>query len=557
MQAPTPLTPRRKHDSFSFMPRAIVTYARGWQALAVVRSLGKQGIEVICAEEAPFAPCFFSKYCKDHFQYPSLADKPDEFMDCIVEKVKEYKPDDDDDYVLVPIHKETWLFAEHRERLEPHIRMVLTSHENLKQTHDKGRLADLAKEMGILTPPTFQPRSLDELYRTTPDINLPVFIKVREGASGVGIKKASTREELVTVFKQFVEGYKLEPGEYPLIQEFVKGKDHCVTALFDKGRCVAKMTYRNVRQFPRETGASAIRETVSAPEAEEAAVKLLSHLNWHGIAELDFRIDEDGTSSLIEVNPRFFGGLPQCVASNVDYPHMIFRIACGEEIGEQPKVRKDVLTETPVISLLATLDDIAHDEERLEKLRKLRDEMKSPMTSDVKQILSAFKQAADPRDIKQYLQKMFEKNVGAIDDVIRADDPLPALGFLYPVALMLKHGKLSLGLLTSEAEIGEEKPRRSFRTMLRRPSWRAILLALFLFALATFFSNWGVTEGNVGLVMDWPCRLAVKYLGTGASHGALVETLLTTCYHAFTFLFLYIIAALVFRQRKKPPPDGR
>ena len=44
------------------MARAIVTYARGWQALAITRSLGKQGIDVYCGEEAPFAPGFFSKY---------------------------------------------------------------------------------------------------------------------------------------------------------------------------------------------------------------------------------------------------------------------------------------------------------------------------------------------------------------------------------------------------------------------------------------------------------------------------------------------------------------
>ena len=38
------------------MPRAIVTFGRSWQALAIVRSLGRQGIEVYVGEEAPFAP---------------------------------------------------------------------------------------------------------------------------------------------------------------------------------------------------------------------------------------------------------------------------------------------------------------------------------------------------------------------------------------------------------------------------------------------------------------------------------------------------------------------
>ena len=37
------------------MGRVIVTHSRGWHALAMVRSLGRQGVEVFCGEEAPFA----------------------------------------------------------------------------------------------------------------------------------------------------------------------------------------------------------------------------------------------------------------------------------------------------------------------------------------------------------------------------------------------------------------------------------------------------------------------------------------------------------------------
>ena len=40
----------------TLMPRAIMTYSRGWHSLAVCRSLGRQGVEVCCGEEAAFAP---------------------------------------------------------------------------------------------------------------------------------------------------------------------------------------------------------------------------------------------------------------------------------------------------------------------------------------------------------------------------------------------------------------------------------------------------------------------------------------------------------------------
>ncbi|MFC1707031.1 hypothetical protein ACFL59_09465 [Planctomycetota bacterium] len=74
------------------MARAIITFARGWHALTITRSLGKQGVEVFCGEEAPFAPCFFSRYCKGSFQYPSVSNEPEAFLDALEAKVRELAP---------------------------------------------------------------------------------------------------------------------------------------------------------------------------------------------------------------------------------------------------------------------------------------------------------------------------------------------------------------------------------------------------------------------------------------------------------------------------------
>jgi len=548
------------------MPRAIVTYSRGWQALTIIRSLGRQGIEVFCGEEAPFAPGFFSKYCKGSFQYPSPNTQPDEFIDFMVEKVKELKPEDEAPYVLVPVHKETWLFAQHRERFEPHIRLAMTGYENMALVHDKGRLASLAEDLGIRIPPTFRFTDVKELYAKALELAYPVFVKVREGASGVGIKKAETPEELVAVCREFIDGYGLEPDEYPIVQEFVEGNDYCVSALFDHGKCVARMTYHNVLSYPRETGAGALRETVSLPEAEEAAAKLLSHLNWHGIAEFDFRQAEGCEPYLIEVNPRFYGGLHQSVASNVDYPHLYFRIACGEAV-ETPEVDYEARTEAPVVSLLATLDEIAHDEERLAKLAALRQEGRKLLRTDLKELklrpfLDALKDFAGPGNVKDYLKRMFEVHSDTIDDVLQRDDPKPALGVLYPLALMLKHGKLSMGVVVSEEELTEERPRRSLRTILRRPGWRTIGLTGILFAIGTFLAHWSLTADHLGWILGWPGRLTAKLLGNPVSSDtlmdpgpALKEGVRSLVHVGLNFILLYLIAALILREAKDEEPQ--
>lgn len=541
------------------MARAIVTFSRGWQALAITRSLGQRGVDVYCGEEAPFAPCFFSKYCKGSFRYPSFADDPQAFVDFMVDKVAELKPEDPDEpYVLMPVHRETWLVAEHRERFESNIRVPLTSHDNMARTHDKGKLANLAEFLDIRTPPTRQFQRIDDVYRAVPDLAFPVFLKVREGASGVGVKRCDTPEALTASFRQFVEGYGLEPDAFPLVQQAVPGEDHCVTVLFDRGRCVACMTYRNVRQFPRETGASALRETVSLPEAEQAAVKLLSHLEWHGIAEVDFRVAPDGTCYLIEVNPRFFGGLSQAVASNVDYPWLLYRIACGEDV-EPPEVDETARTEVPLLGLLATLDEIARDDAVLGRLKSVRDELSALGRSDVRDLRlrplwEALKAAGRPGDVRELVRSKLEEHQGAVNDVMQGGDPLPALGVLYPLALMLRHGKLSMGLLTSETDLSADRERRRFRDLLRRPRWRTLALTAALFSGSVFLANWGATVDSIGWVAGFPLRLGSYLFRHERDLGTPLGALAHTASHLVNLLFLYVVAALLLREGRGGPP---
>jgi predicted ATP-grasp superfamily ATP-dependent carboligase len=544
------------------MARAILTFSRGWHSLAVCRSLGKQGIEVYCGEEAAFAPCFFSKYCTDDFQYPSVTDQPEAFIDFMVEKVKQLKPAEGEPYVLMPVHKETWLFAKHRARFEPHVSLPLTSYDNMERTHDKGRLADLARELGITIPDTKQFTSIDEVYRAIPGMRFPVFLKMRSAAAGLGLRKCDTPEELTATFRQFVTGYELAPSHYPLVQEFVPGEDYCYTTLYNRGRKVACMTYHNIRSFPRGTGAGALRETVELPEADAAASRLLTHLDWHGMAQLDFRKGDDGRVFLIELNPRFFGGLPQAIATNVDYPHLLFRVASGERV-EPPDIDYSVRTEAPVVGLLATLDDIAHDDRLWSRFQAVRDEFAGRVEHDpeegrLRPLWNAMREAADPQDLRKYFAGMFEKHSDTINDVLQSDDPRPVLGALFPVALALKKGKLSMGVLTGEAELAEQRPRRRLRDLLRRPSWRTVWLTALLYAICVFAVNAEITQNNVGWIIGLPMRLAEIVFGRAdqLDKGSITGALRYTGYHLLNLAWLYVIAALIRWERQPHHVSG-
>ena len=130
------------------------------------------------------------------------------------------------------------------------------------------------------------------------------------------------------------------------------------------------MTYRGLRAFPAERGATVMRETVEAPEMEKVAAELMGSIGWHGVAELDFRWEgtPEAQPQLIEVNPRFFGGLIQSVESGWDYPWLLFQLASEDHVDPVKDIRTDVRTETPILAFLATLQEIAENERGMKVL---------------------------------------------------------------------------------------------------------------------------------------------------------------------------------------------
>ncbi len=444
--------------------RAVVTYSRGWQTLVAVRSLGRRGVEVITGDEYPMTAASFSKYSRRRFRYPNPTAEPEAFLDALEKVVIENKPDDaDTPYVLMPIHKETYVIAKHRERFEPHIRVPIPEIEHIRRVHNKGSLAAYAMSLGLPTPPTHLPESMEHFKSIAPDVKLPAFVKLREAASGVGIRKVDTLDELKSTYHEFVEHFKLKPRDYPIIQQAVPGCDYCVTTLFNQGELVAAMTYRGLRAFPPERGATVMRETVDAPAMEDVAGKLLGSLGWHGVAQLDFRWDgrQDSDPALIEVNPRFFGGLIQSVESGWDYPWLLFKLAVDGRISPVAGTRTDVKTETPILAFLSTVQEIAENEQGMaalsESWRQAKDQFRTgSKRQGIRHIFRGVRNYFDTRARLAKARQLLEDHKDNVYDVLSRDDPRAALGVLYPLAVFLRHGKVNLELITGEGGAGED-----------------------------------------------------------------------------------------------------
>jgi predicted ATP-grasp superfamily ATP-dependent carboligase len=448
--------------------RVILTYGRAWSALAAARSLGKRGIEVVSGDEYDFAPAALSKYTIAKFIYPNPDREPEAFLDTLEAVIRRYKPADGEEYVLMPVHKEAYLIARHRERFEPLIKMALPSIEQIEQVHDKGTLAQFCAREGLPIPRTVVPESPQEFLDAAAGFSYPAFVKVRQSAAAVGVKKVGSFSEAVQVFDAFVKDLELGPGSYPLLQEAIPGSDYCATFLFDRGELRMAMTYHNLRCYPARSGTGVLRETVKAPTIEAIGAELLTRLGWHGVAEIDFRWTgkDDDPAWLIEVNPRFWGGMPQAVEAGWDYPHVLYRLAVDGKVGPVQPSGRGVRTETPLMGLLATLHEVIHDEPRMEAMKGAFERLRTSYVRGnrrkaLRTFVSHFKDAADVPGRMERMKELFRDHRNSVSDVFKWEDPLPALGFLYPMAVFLKHGKLSTELLVSEGKAGMKAAARS------------------------------------------------------------------------------------------------
>jgi hypothetical protein len=107
------------------------------------------------------------------------------------------------------------------------------------------------------------------------------------------------------------------------------------------------------------------------------------------------------------------------------------------------------------VGLLATLHEILHDEPRMDALRDVFEGLKRSYVRGnrrraLRSFVNRFKDAADVPGRLDRMKDLFRDHQDAVSDVFKWEDPLPALGFFYPIAVFLKHGKVSTELLVSE-----------------------------------------------------------------------------------------------------------
>ena len=312
----------------------LVTNAKSRVAYAIVRSLGSKGIPVCTADFVSPAIAFSSRYSTDHFLYPSPYSRQQELISFLIRTITEKRIK-----VMIPVSEETFLFAKYKSALSEHVNMVIADYEQILTMHNKDQWQQVAEKINIPTPRSFsadQQRTDKSLLQ---QLDFPVLVKPKQGGGAWGIRQFDSREELEKFLEP--ENYLQHGWDRYFFQEKISGEAICVAMLFCRGASRARTTYKQLRDYPTTGGQATLRVSLRHEQAEDYFRKLLEKMAWHGICQADFIIDNrTQTPYLIDINPRFFGSLIQALASGVDFPYLLYKIAVDGDV----KVCNDFMT---------------------------------------------------------------------------------------------------------------------------------------------------------------------------------------------------------------------
>jgi predicted ATP-grasp superfamily ATP-dependent carboligase len=308
--------------------------------LAVIRALGRAGHRITLAPpmkepESHRRARFISRFVADQVPITSPHTDSERFVQDLIKILEAHSFD-----VLMPFTHATVLpVSYHRAELIHYAGIPIAEYEILRLAHDKLETVKLAQRLGVPTPVTFHPKDRAGLLALESRGPFPCLVKARQGC-GVG-----STIRFATNFDELLEGYEVISGQpsnppindysAPIIQEYVPGQLYDANFLYAEGRPRAALTQERVVTYPIQGGPGAVNETIIDPVLRDCGQRLLDALHWHGLAQVEFRLDpRDDTYKLMEINPKFWGTLPLSIVAGVDFATLACEMALGNDIGE-------------------------------------------------------------------------------------------------------------------------------------------------------------------------------------------------------------------------------
>jgi predicted ATP-grasp superfamily ATP-dependent carboligase len=308
----------------------LIPTGRELKSYACMRSLNQQGIHTVVASECDCIPQFSSRYCSETATLASPTADIEAYRDSLLDLAA--RPDIE---AVIPIREyDAYVLSKYRDAFTDHVSLVTPSMETLRTGHDRLRLAEAGREAGVPVADTRRLSEVDDwdrdaVVKSRYNILTPDYV---DGCSTTDVREVRRITYLQPGDDPDTAAVRASMGHDPVVQDFIPKEDkHLFCALYDHGDPVATYQHRQLRGNSWVGGGAVYRESAYSQEVEDVARQLLSHIDWHGLACLEYVKDaETGEWKFYEINPRMWQSLPSTVRAGADFPANYWHLALGQ-----------------------------------------------------------------------------------------------------------------------------------------------------------------------------------------------------------------------------------
>jgi carbamoyl-phosphate synthase large subunit len=282
----------------------VVTGAGGPAGVAVIRELRRRGHHVIAVDADPSAVGF--ELASEGHVVPTWDDPA--FSDELVGVASEAGA-----RALISTVAEEFRAIDAAALEAAGVRTMLPDAEAVRRCLDKWAFVQAMDEAGVATPAT---------GLGTPDgVPGPWIVKPRFGRGSRDVYAPRNANQLKAALLWTPD---------PIVQTLVSGREFTVDVLVDGSGTVAGMVPR--WRLETKAGISTKGLTFSDPDVEIAAMHALKGVGLIGPANVQGFVTDGGSVVVVEINPRFSGGLPLSLHAGADLVGEYLRAILGERV---------------------------------------------------------------------------------------------------------------------------------------------------------------------------------------------------------------------------------
>jgi len=202
----------------------------------------------------------------------------------------------------------------HQQRLSLFVNLPeLPSKSTFDIAKNKARLSEYISANGLSQPKTFVYRQNVDLAGIS-ELTFPVLLKLPTEGGGAGIQKFKDESSL----KEYLLANDF--SEDVLCQEFIDGRDICMSVLCKEGEITAYTIQQTLIEAPKLYAPALTVEFLHNENVLSEVSQLMRLLGWQGVAHIDMRLDEKtGQVYVIEINPRFWMSLMASLIAGVNF----------------------------------------------------------------------------------------------------------------------------------------------------------------------------------------------------------------------------------------------